>query len=287
MISHDAEKMEVPIACRLDRTRKLFRITRNKGKSLANGGFGCLLPDESSPEHIMVDYLFIEEVYFLVERGLLEAFDGDKLLDTQGIFQLLEECGMTLFALLVYAHVRSQNYRVIRHTPYRRRILEEMEPLRHLYKKKKSPETEDKERDQQHIATIISSSSVKEPANNPTSTRQQLELLRQQLREDGAQAPAPVVAHGDRMATIAYELYLPDSQFRRSAPGLPDIYVTATTSLHFDALQTLLQEANGIPLRTAVVSEAGTVVMLGVTDYGVPAISKAGLSKNKCVSTAK
>ncbi|GAX27678.1 hypothetical protein FisN_13Hh227 [Fistulifera solaris] len=285
MISHDAKKLEIPIACRLDRTRKLFRITRNKGKSLANGGFGCLLPDDESEERVMVDYLFIEEVYFLVERGLLEAFDGDKLLNTQGIFQLLEECGMTLFALLVYAHVRSQNYRVIRHTPHRRRILEEMEPLRHLYKKKKSTETDDKETDQQRIATTTTLPLIEEPATQ-TSARQQFERLRQQLREDGAQAPAPVVAHGDHIATIAYELYLPDSQFRRSAPGLPDIYVTATTSLHFDALQTLLQEANGIPLRTAVVSEAGTVVMLGVTDYGVPAISKAGLSKTECVSAA-
>ncbi len=245
------------------------------------------MPDDESEERIMVDYLFIEEVYFLVERGLLEAFDGDKLLDTQGIFQLLEVCGMTLFALLVYAHVRSQNYRVIRHTPNRRQILEEMEPLKHLHKKKKSPETEEHDNDPQHIATTTSlSSSVKEPASQ-ASARQQLEQLRQQLRDDSAQAPAPVVAHGDIMATIAYELYLPDSQFRRSAPGLPDIYVTATTSLHFDALQTLLQEANGIPLRTAVVSEAGTVVMLGVTDYGVPAISKAGLSKIECVPTAK
>lgn len=279
MLNHDVKKeVPVPIACRLDRTRQVFRITRNRGKSLANGGFGgVVLPevDDESQQKTTADYLFIEEVYFLVERGLLEAYDGDTRLDVPSIFQLLQVCGLSLPALLVYAHLRSQNYRVIRHTPHRRRILEQMEPLRHLYKRKRTPESPSQQDAQEKDGPTQSTttSSTEDPAEQ-TSARQQLENLRKLLREDAAQAPAPVVADGDRSATIAYELYLPDSQFRRSAPGLPDIYVTATTSLQFDALQTLLQEAEGIPLRTAVVSEAGTVVMLGVTDFGVPAISK-------------
>lgn len=266
MISHDTIKEEeLPIACRLDRARKVFRITRNKGKSLANGGFGIVLPDDE--QGTMVDHLFIEEVYFLVERGLLDAYDGNTRLDVQGIFQLLDVCGMSLPALLVYAHVRSQNYRVIRHTPHRRDILKQMEPLQHLYKRKRTLESTPKQEttDPPHSTTSTSEDSL-----DCTSSKQQLEKLRHMLREDAAQAPAPVVGN----ATIAYELYLPDSQFRRSAPGLPDIYVAATTSLQFDALQTLLKEADGIPLRTAVVSEGGTVVMLGVSDFGVPVISK-------------
>lgn len=267
MTSHEDTtiiKEEVPLACLLDRTHQAFRVTRNKGKSLANGGFGMNLPDNDAKR---IDYLFIEEVYFLVEQGLLEAYDGDNKLDVQGIFQLLDVCGMSLPALLVYAHVRSQSYRVIRHTPHRRDILEQMEPLLYFHKRKRTLENS---LETNEIPTHISRS----PEHSPSAAKQQLNQLRHLLREDASQAPAPVVGNG----TIAYELYLPDSQFRRSAPGRPAIYVAATTSLHFGDLQTLLREADGIPLRTAVVSEAGTVVMLGVSDYGVPVLLKTKVS---------
>ena len=276
MIHDNVKNEEVPIACRLDRTRQVFRITRNRGKSLANGGFGFSLPngDNDNESSSTAEYLFIEEVYFLVERGLLEAYDDhDTRLTIQGMFQLLPMCGMSLPALLVYAHVRSQNYRVIRHTPHRRRILQQMEPLRHLYKRRKrTPTLETQETEGPPQSTTTTTTTITSSTAEPTTTsgRTKLEHLRQELREDAARASAPVLGS----PTIAYELYEPDSQFRRTCPGLPDIYVTATSLLQFDALQTLLREADGIPLRTAVVSEAGTVVMLGVTDFGVPAMAK-------------
>jgi len=40
--------------------------------------------------------------------------------------------------------------------------------------------------------------------------------------------------------------------------------------LTFSVLQELLQQAQGIPIKVATVSDSGTVVMFGISDVGVP-----------------
>ena len=104
---------------------------------------------------------------------------------------------------------------------------------------------------------------------------------------------------------IAFDCYNPDAAFSSSCPGLPDFHVAITyynnrscsdgavgtraqKGLTFGDLRLLLQitaavtaagdkpeeavAAVQVPLKIATVSDSGTVVMFGVTDFGVPAM---------------
>ena len=73
---------------------------------------------------------------------------------------------------------------------------------------------------------------------------------------------------------IAFDVYKPNSQYRKSDPGPPDFYVAisnfAQPSPPFVKIKELIQACDGIPLRMAAVADGGTVIMFGLTDYGVP-----------------
>ena len=74
---------------------------------------------------------------------------------------------------------------------------------------------------------------------------------------------------------IAFDVYKPNAKFRKTNPGLPDYYVAIccfTDSLSYMTLDDLVKKCDGIPLRMATVADGGTVVMFGLTDYGVPVI---------------
>jgi hypothetical protein len=217
-------------------------------------------------------------------------------LDSYQLYHLLEPCGLSLAAHLVYAHLRAQDFRVIRNTPRRGQILQELHACACERQQKREetvrekpleeqglPATKEEERPQDEETpshegvTLIDSR--KEQGNN-------LSALKRKLRQDAAQACPPTVFSNDNgPASIAFDVYNPNSKFSRSDPGLPDLYVASTfycdSCLKFQHLHGLLQLANGIPLRVATVSDAGTVVMFGVTDYGVPERTTEELSRKK------
>jgi hypothetical protein len=92
-----------------------------------------------------IHYLFIEEVLFLHERGLLHAFAEDdnndevvvtrhdssserrQPMELSELYALLPVCNVSMAAYLVYQHVRAQTYRVVRHTETRQKLLRDMQ----------------------------------------------------------------------------------------------------------------------------------------------------------------
>jgi hypothetical protein len=86
---------------------------------------------------IRKEFLFVEEVIFLYERGLMDVHDENnvRLNDTPYlIYNFLERLGLSLPLYLVYAHARQQSYRVVRHgTATRHEILRNMEQLKQAW----------------------------------------------------------------------------------------------------------------------------------------------------------
>lgn len=222
-------------------------------------------PANSAPTSTPVKtstYLFIEEVLFLHERGLLQATmiddkdsSGTVILDTSQLHQLLPAMGgMSLAMYLIFSHLRSQDYRVLRHDPQRYDIL------------------------QKQNTTADSNNSSKKSESNG---------LRRQFRESIQHAATPTIDNNSSSSTdsgkntsIAWDVYQPNCQFAKTRPGLPDFYVAATyyavPLVKFSPLRHLLKECRGIPLKLATISDSGTVVMFGVTDRGVPANNNHG-----------
>jgi hypothetical protein len=387
--------VSLPVRCVFVPQLQLFQITQMRGKALSSGGFGVVLSSENAPdgggETVEQDtgaatdkaggtrnsaataatrsqeYLFIEEVIFLHERGLVEVFfsspqeggnedtDEDtansppasidahvcdattaapKTKQTQRHHQqplqshelyslLLPACGLSLSAYLVYAHLRAQEFRVVRHTPSRRRILQDMTIMQRVLRPSTDDTVEADQEAQQLSACDRSRSENREdcvvPANDnstcgldrsatTTLISRTLAQLKLELRQDASAALAPAVYYqqgpcdddndngiSSCSAAIAFDIYEPNSGFCRSNPGLPDYYAVATfyntnkidfglgrsssgtttassTSVRFSHLQQLLKIADGIPLRVATVSDAGTVILFGVTDHGAPDI---------------
>jgi hypothetical protein len=270
----------------------MFRVLRAKGKTLSSGGFGVAIaaensveapkegeeqderasehtssgattaddddddeeggesvkPPSSSKKHTTFEYLFIEEVIFLHERGLLECLpmeNSSVALDSSQLYQLLPTMGMNLPMYFVYSHLRSQDFRVLRHSPDRLDCLLQQQ--------------------QQQDGSVA------------TTTRSQVTALRYRVRQSIQHAPTPIIP--DSGVAICWDAYLPNSKFGKTHPGLPDFYVAVTfynqAQASFSDIQSLvLEKCRGIPLRLATVSDSGTVVMFGVTNFGVPPMAK-------------
>ena len=281
----------VQIRCCFERDLGLFRILQATGKALASGGFGFSFPqqpkgnnrqassasfetkadgdNDKKSNHTQTggvhEYLFIEEVFFLHERGLLLCQEGESqtensvYLDTSQLFQLLPQLHLSLPMYLVYAHLRSQDFRVLRHAPERLNLLKRQQEVRHL-------SLQDQE--------------------NKGMLRQEARDLRHQVRSSIANGSPPSIYSssansGTGRLCIAWDVYLPNSNFAKTHPGPPDFYVAATyfneRHVPFAQLEELaLTESNDIPVKLATVSDSGTVVMFGVTTVGVPSIKKTG-----------
>lgn len=218
-----------PISCIYQPSLKLFLVTRSS-QTLLSGGYGVVIDSK--------DYLFLEEVLVLHEMGLLEAFgDHEQRLDTQQLFGMMSLVGLSLRIYIVYAYLRQQTYRVVRHTPTRRHLLEQLQ-------------------------------------EQPTNLH-----LRHALRHDAAQAPAPSLLEEQdsfqqqqQPLLPAFDVYRPSANFARSNPGRPDFSV-AVTSFHSNVItfSHILQLQLAVQhLKVATVSDGGTVIMFGVTDFGVP-----------------
>ena len=150
---------------------RMFRVIRSKGKALASGGFGVTVVTSSNGEEsdISAEYLFMEEVLFLHERGLARVLmstsatreeeiddvgqnkdiidDIVTSLDTSQLYQLLPIMGISLAVYRVYSHLRQQDFRVLRHDPNRYGIL--CRQQKHQEDKRKRQQEYQKDQQQQ------------------------------------------------------------------------------------------------------------------------------------------
>jgi hypothetical protein len=249
----------LPIGCVYVASKRLFRVTKEKGSTLASGGYGILIQenseravstqnegsqctDESLTTTASCDsqlkttpnptsYLFIEEVLVLFELGLIQVSNDDddtnSPLQSLQLYNLLAPCGVDLSVYLVYAHLRGQTFRVVRNTPKRLLLLQD----------------------------------------------------RLALRMDAAAAAPP------RVGTIGFDAYLPNSKFAKARPGVPDFHVAVMPrQVTFANLQQLFYTASdvddtsicnssNIPLKVATVSDSGTVILFGIERQGVPVLT--------------
>jgi hypothetical protein len=290
--------VELPICCQLIRELPvgLFRVLRAKGKTLSSGGFGisvsddvpetrqdqengndrkCEAVEKEVPSHDStpameseevgdasgleseaaesaskpnapelkkkqtLQYLFVEEVVFLFERGLLECLDTNSAsLSSSQLYQLLPEMGISLPMYFVYAHLRSQDFRVLRYSPDRLSLLR---------------------RQQENGLTKLEFSGLKRA-----------------VRESVRVAAIPKIPENG--LSICWDAYKPNTQFAKTHPGIPDFYVSVTyygrPQASFCAIHNLLWEkCDGVPLKLAMVSDSGAVVMFGVSPDGVPVMT--------------
>ncbi|CAB9506491.1 tRNA splicing endonuclease 54 homolog (Saccharomyces cerevisiae) [Seminavis robusta] len=266
----EESKDQLPICCHLDKNLKgMFRVTRAKSKAFQSGGFGVTVSTEvstgqedngdndddddddnngdttKSSNRESHEYLFLEEVLFLFEQGMLECHDIHNddtpqqqeppvVLTAPTLYGYLEPFHVPTVAYLTYAHLRQQTFRVVRYTEQRLALLQD---------------------------------------NDGSTTRH-----RRRLRKDVQTAPPPTLATTTTPTKFAYCVYPPSSQFAKTHPGMPSFLVAVThynqSSLDYATVRTLLQQAQGIPIKIATVSDSGTVVMFGITDHGVPPLHK-------------
>lgn len=220
---------------------RMFRVRKAIGKAFTSGGFGMTLvvvnddcttnTDESLQKKISTttkEHLFVEEALFLFERGVLDVYDEHSLkMEARGIYRMLTTAKIPISVYLTYAHLRAQDYRVLRHV------------------------SNTNHGDGDAAATI-------------KEARQHLVL--QTLQENPT--------------AIAFDVYKPNTQFRKTSPEIPEMVVAVTNfqqpSLRFEEMQALLaaqcSNEDGVSLKLATVSDSGVVIMFGITGDGVPDI---------------
>ena len=226
---------ELPIVCQLDLKHGMFCVVRAKGKALSSGGYGVAITAEK-----VNDFLYIEEVLFLFERGTLNALSENmESLNSSQLYRLLPHFGISLPLYLVYSHLRSQDFRVLRHNPNRINILKRQQQV--------------------------------EPTNSQLLKRS----LKRKVRDTIREAPFPQIP--EKGICLCFDVYRPNTAFSKLDPGLPDFYVASSfyndARVTFDNCKSILESCKGIPLKLATVSDSGTVVMFGITDLGIPSIT--------------
>ncbi|KAL7556507.1 hypothetical protein ACA910_000970 [Epithemia clementina (nom. ined.)] len=342
--SRPTEDMIRPVRAKYEPDRHLFLLTRKRGKSISNGGFGLVMtkiwlsedaaqqgglhnellsvsgaaenttikpldgtndqPKESNSSDgvnlnsdeqdtlndvgnplpsttarsktvttTTEEYLQIEEVLFLFERGLLEAVDErETVMEMPQLYALLnhhtsDSAGamLSLPIYLSYAHLRQQGYRVVRHSPERRKILMAMEEdKRNPANKKRSPENNDDDNGADYYGRC------KKPFS----------VLKRELRDASCMVVPPAIGSGvdGGPLRLAWDVYPPDQNFSRSAPGLPSFSVLVTSysegMITFSQISQCIRDSHPTPIKIATISDGGIVVMFGVTDECIPPISR-------------
>jgi len=274
---------------------------------------------------ISAEYLFVEEALFLHERGLLRVListsvTGEEIcgvdskiitndnvtpLDTSQLYQLLPTMGMSLAVYRVYSHLRSQDFRVLRHVSNRHDILRRQQQHQEERRNRQEEQIHQQEAQAQKIQQQLEEDEdcndwqVYDSLPHKVNRKQSL-CLRRQVRESIQNATPPSIPFpsvnntnedndnykrnssqkDDDKIRLCWDAYNPNSNFGKTHPGYPDFYVAATyynvPSVRFSDLQALIKErCNGIPLKVATISDSGTVVMFGITEIGIPPLVKA------------
>lgn len=266
-------------SCVYDESLGMFRVTIPRGKTLTSSGFGVLIDrtsmndnnnkhrdddnEDSTYATRAVDHLFIEEVIYLNEKGLLnvlkEEEDGKetRAMESWELMDMLEDHNVPLAAYLTYAYLRAQTYIVIRH-------------------RDRSSTTSDDNHNNKCIDT--------------NTTKMSKKVI---TRRISANAPPPRLLNQDDNASnwndtnipIAFDVYNPNSSFKKTSimTNTPDFVVVVT--LHggdnggptFETIRSLLAYCDDIlsipAVRLAVVADGGAVLMYGIGLNGVPDIS--------------
>jgi len=239
-----------------------------------------------------------EEALFLHMRGLLRiecnsheagTKEESTTLSTQDLFcNMLPECKISLAAYLAYAHLRAQGYILMRYSTERMKLL--------LARKESH--------DDKPNASSEATECIEDEAGTQQYKRFITErLAKQRLIDDVATAPQPSVVSFDEWNSnrdtvrLAYYAYNPNSNFKRTNPGLPDFGVAVmpfhSSSVNapvFDVISSLVElcevkkekddddkhtaSLNEIPLRIATVADGGAVIVYGVTRGDVPVIDR-------------
>ena len=269
---------------------------------------------------ITEERLHPEEALFLHMRGLLRiecsnlktCANGDTTLSTMStkdlFCKMLPECKISFAAYLAYAHLRAQGYILIRYSTERIKLI----LARSVYSKPTVlHQCGDKPNHSSEVTDFITKTATQK---RPNITERQ---LKQQLSHDIATSLPPCVVSFDQWSSnrpkdlntsIAYFAYNPNSNFKRSNPGLPDFGV-AVMPFHssgvnaptFDTVSALVAlcggeghdrdqknddadvgSSNEIPLRIATVADGGAVIVYGVTRGDVPVIDKKKKGSYNC-----
>lgn len=199
----------------------MFRVTKAKGKAISNGGFGVswavktLNNESSSPDqYITSDYLFIEEVLFLHERGMIDVFvpsekdpelasakspihadslSSIKPVDTQDLYDMmLHELNVPLSVYLVYAHLRSQTFIAVRHTVHRSELIKKIEDKCKGSSAKENAISEKENNEAEDVEFKIR----EEDDNREWKKKRKcsaLASLKKDLRKDAFEAPIPAI----------------------------------------------------------------------------------------------
>jgi hypothetical protein len=128
----DAQETPSPPNDMIHAKNDTARISSTTPTAAVSAAAGSMVPNP--PEH----YLFLEEVIYLHERGLLTVlnvslnelytrmFHNNNNVSVESRSMYCSSSNVTMAAYLVYAHLRSQTFRVVRHTATRGRILQGM-----------------------------------------------------------------------------------------------------------------------------------------------------------------
>ena len=228
---------------------KMFHVSENKGKTFSNGGFGTALPKE-------LHLLSSKEkgsinLYLWVEEALCLHDSG--LADFVSEDELLLNT-QQLYLLLQEGGIALAVYRVYAH-------------LRN-----------------QTFRVLRYNSSIDEATVTTTTTTDDEDPLK-------VRTVLPPPPPSLEPFSIAWQVYRPNANFRKTNPGQPDFLVAITSyalpSPSFQSISSLLTDCKDIPLKVAAVSDSGTVVMFGLTDFGVPDISRKGKEETMNGDTQK
>jgi hypothetical protein len=213
---------------------------------------------------------------------------------------------------LVYAHLRQQSYRVVRHTPHRHEKLVAMAKQEQILEKLcvdqaattgngtidssgngvAEPFTnsadavcddEDEMNGEVDLSIDVEDNMKQKQLLLPSELQRQkmqLQKLRRDLRDDVAQALPPTMfttTVSENGTPFAWDVYRPNSQYSKANPGLPNFRVmVAPFTGHGVSVDWLHQatstesDQEAIPVKIAVVSDAGTVLMFGLSTASVP-----------------
>jgi hypothetical protein len=291
-----------------------FKIISLKGK-ICSSGFGVSsatgkrqnnsddVHAVASPENSTGHYLFIEEVLYLHERGVLEAYSEQiitgasnaesssqykkkstdqqrALLSTSNLYELmLHTFKVPLAVYLTYSHLRSQTYIALRHTTRSFELLKlvkEEEEMMHLNKIRRKENG-------------LKDSNITSNQSDGDKNVKRAKLL---LRQDQFHASTPLVFRSNHTTEdsdttvsksitlenfIAFDVYNPNGNFRKTNPGLPDFCVAIACfneeSAKMNILRELVKTCGHIPLKICAVSDGGSIAMFGVSTNEVPCIN--------------
>ena len=222
-----------------------------------------------------------------------KAGHGNQMITQEMYDLMLNTLNIPLGIFLAYSHLRSQTYIVLRHTANRLDIIRKMEK-ECAEKSSQSTLTQDEE-----LCSQKKESEAKDIAGSKRKRKDPvLIIIKKELRSDAFHAPSPLLTRQSVSATcsecsaekndgstkatnqnishVAFDVYNPNTNFRKTMPGLPHFCVVVTPfgepSPTFSRFKTIIQSCEGIPLKIATVSDLGTMAMFGITDYGVPSI---------------